>query len=158
MLSKACLNSFLRKNFKLDWQGYHGAAHWGRVHNHARHLAKFYDVNPKILFYFSFLHDVARESENSDLGHGERAVNLISNNGGAIWLGLTSIEYDELCHTMIQHSHKDAAGTITQQVCWDSDRLDLWRVGIMPDPSYLYTARAKALHEDRFWNGYYKYN
>ena len=34
---------------------------------------------------------------------------------------------------------------ITIQSCWDSDRLDLWRAGIEPDPKYLYTETAKEL-------------
>jgi uncharacterized protein len=31
----------------------------------------------------------------------------------------------------------------TIQTCWDADRLDLGRVGIVPDPSRLCTAAAK---------------
>ena len=33
---------------------------------------------------------------------------------------------------------------ITIQTCWDSDRLDLGRVGVMPHPSRLCTVPAKA--------------
>ena len=29
------------------------------------------------------------------------------------------------------------------RVCWDADRLDLWRVGLEPDPALLCTAHAR---------------
>jgi hypothetical protein len=32
---------------------------------------------------------------------------------------------------------------VTVQTCWDADRLDLGRVGIVPDPARLCTAAAK---------------
>jgi len=28
-------------------------------------------------------------------------------------------------------------------ICWDADRLNLWRVGIEPDPAYLTTETAR---------------
>jgi uncharacterized protein len=34
-------------------------------------------------------------------------------------------------------------GDVTVLTCWDADRLDLGRVGIRPDPTYLCTAAAR---------------
>ena len=41
------------------------------------------------------------------------------------------------------HTDGDTDAQITIQTCWDADRLDLGRVGIVPDPSRLCTAEAK---------------
>jgi len=42
------------------------------------------------------------------------------------------------------HSNQTAkSDNITIQICWDSDRLDIWRLGIEPDPKYFYTGLAK---------------
>jgi len=48
----------------------------------------------------------------------------------------------------------DAPGAV--QVCWDADRLDLWRVGTRPDPSRLCTRAARRIahgftSEGRTW-------
>lgn len=34
---------------------------------------------------------------------------------------------------------------VTVRTCWDSDRLDLWRVGTRPDPRFLTTELARKL-------------
>ncbi len=41
------------------------------------------------------------------------------------------------------HTHERDHPDVTIQTCWDSDRLDLGRVGITPHPSRLCTAVAK---------------
>lgn len=46
----------------------------------------------------------------------------------------------EACHG---HTHGDFHDDVTVQTCWDSDRLDLGRVGIVPDPGRLGTAAAR---------------
>jgi uncharacterized protein len=42
------------------------------------------------------------------------------------------------------------AAPVTVQACWDADRLDLWRVGVTPDPLRLATqiARSGRLYEE----------
>ena len=42
------------------------------------------------------------------------------------------------------HSDGHTTGDATVLACWDSDRLDLGRVGIRPHPSRLCTVQAKA--------------
>ena len=41
------------------------------------------------------------------------------------------------------HTHEKTHADITIQTCWDADRLDLGRVGIRPDPTYLGTTAAR---------------
>jgi uncharacterized protein len=37
------------------------------------------------------------------------------------------------------HTDAERANDLTMGVCWDSDRLNLWRVGTTPSPRYLST-------------------
>ena len=48
--------------------------------------------------------------------------------------------YTACCLHTSAHTHED----ITIQTCFDSDRLDLGRVGTIPDPRYLCTDAAKS--------------
>ncbi len=155
MLAQREITKVLKETFRLNWHGYHGARHWARVRNNSKILATAYRANHAILHYFSLFHDIARTNEGRDHGHGLRAAEFLSVKGGARWLGLTTSEYQELIGAITLHSDSYPCGTITQKICWDSDRLDLWRVGIMPNPARLFTDRAIELHEDRLWSGYY---
>lgn len=155
MLEQREITKVLKETFQLNWRGYHGASHWARVRHNSKILATAYTANQAILHYFSLFHDIARINEGRDKGHGLRAAKFLAEKGGAIWLGLTSVEYKELIEAITLHSEPYPCGTITQQICWDSDRLDLWRIGTMPDPDRLFTDRAIELHEDRLWSGYY---
>ena len=51
------------------------------------------------------------------------------------------------------HTHERTHPDITVQTCFDSDRLDLGRVGITPDPRYLCTDAAKRPDTIRWAHG-----
>ena len=46
-------------------------------------------------------------------------------------------QLDTLCYAITHHSGGEVSTDATIQTCWDGDRLDLGRVGIMPSPKYL---------------------
>ena len=50
---------------------------------------------------------------------------------------------DEDHDVAIDHTKGLLEANITVQTCWDADRLDLGRVGIVPDPARLCTAAAR---------------
>lgn len=126
------------------------------MHYNIKLLSNTLDIDNTIGHYFALLHDVARKNEEKDIGHGQRAVELLSAYGGHEWLQITAQAYEELCYAITHHSNGLTEGTLTQQACWDADRLDLWRVGIMPNPGRLITEAAKDLHYDRLYEGYYR--
>jgi uncharacterized protein len=43
-----------------------------------------------------------------------------------------------------EHTNGGVDSHPTVGVCWDSDRLNLWRVGIIPDPRWLSTKAARS--------------
>ena len=48
----------------------------------------------------------------------------------------------QACHL---HTDGHTEGDLTLQTCWDADRLDLGRVGIVPKPDLLCTDAARSL-------------
>jgi len=131
----------IKSQYRLQWQGTHGIIHWNRVYENGKRLSSQEGVNSKVLSLFSIFHDSARENEHIDRDHGKRGADLafelreiIPLNDNEMVLLTTACEL----HTNTQ-DHDNA----TVQACFDSDRLDLGRVGHYPDPDRLCTPLAK---------------
>lgn len=138
------LLQYLKQVYVLDWQrGIHGFAHWHRVLQNGLLLAKRNGANQRVVTLFAFLHDIQREDDGYDLEHGERAKNLILSTIQPTHLHLPPAELELLTYACEFHTHGYTEGDVTVRTCWDADRLDLGRVGIVPDPKYLCTAEAK---------------
>jgi uncharacterized protein len=136
------LMKYLRGHFRLDWQGIHGAPHWARVLVNGTTLAKFEGARLDVITLFSFLHDHERLDDNGDYDHGPRAaINAAKLRG--TYFDIDDAGFDLLVQAMNGHSHGYVDGDITVKCCYDADRLDLGRVGVMPDPRYLCTDTAK---------------
>ena len=56
---------------------------------------------------------------------------------------LTDEERALLAYACTRHSDGLRQADVTVQVCWDADRLDLGRVGLVPDPDRLCTSAAR---------------
>jgi uncharacterized protein len=133
---------FLRKEFRLDWYGVHGAAHWARVRLNGLAIAEVNGARRDIVELFAWLHDCRRRHEGRDREHGARAADLIAGlNGELFELDPTGLE--KLVYACRHHS--DGLS--------DADRLDLARIGIWPDPARLCTdaARCPDLMEQAIW-------
>lgn len=135
------LNAVL-EDYALPLDGDHGVAHWARVLENGLRLAGETGANIEIVSLFAVLHDSRRISEVSDPEHGPRAAEFAKElRGNLIELG--DHDFRLLYRACEGHTHERTDPDITIQTCWDSDRLDLGRVGIMPHPSRLCTEVAK---------------
>ena len=133
----------IRKTYRLDWNGIHGAAHWARVRNIGLKLAKVTGANLKVIEAFSVIHDSCRYSDGNDPDHGPRAAQYAYSINDVL-LKLDKIELADLMDACIYHTRGMTSGyNINVLTCWDSDRLDLGRVGILPKAEYLCTEIAK---------------
>jgi uncharacterized protein len=141
-LISADLLELLRHEFCLDWTGLHGINHWKRVRENGLRLADSTGADTNIIELFAFLHDLKRENDGWDHGHGERAAQFISVNRH-ILPTVSSTDFDILVYVIQHHSSGITEGDINAQTCWDADRLDLGRIGVMPDARYLCTEAAK---------------
>ena len=133
----------IRDRYRLDWDGIHGVAHWARVRNNGLALAARNGANVRVIEVFSFIHDACRLSDGYDPDHGPRAAAFASSINQNL-LMLSAEELAELVDACTHHTRGFTTGfSITVLTCWDSDRLDLGRVGIVPKPEYLCTETAR---------------
>jgi uncharacterized protein len=122
---------------------YHGPDHWRRVAAHGRAVARSLGIDPLVPHIFGWVHDSQREDEGLDPEHGPRAAEFITENRNTLFSFLDDTQIDHLARACRLHSDGHTQDDLMVQACWDGDRLDLWRVGIEPDPRLLCTAYAK---------------
>ena len=132
----------IRHEYRLDWHGIHGVAHWARVRDIGLRLAEKTGANPLVVELFAFLHDSRRWDDGYDPEHGNRAADFALTLRGKT-IHLADEEFELLSHACRQHTFGHVEGDITVLTCWDADRLDLGRVGTMPRPDKLCTSAAR---------------
>ncbi len=132
----------IKNRFLLNWQGNHGIKHWARVYDIGMRLSEVYSANQQVIQLFALFHDSCRENEKNDPGHGKRGADLALKLRGQ-YFDLPDDDFQRLQIACRNHTHSDTHHDVTVQICFDSDRLDLGRVNIIPDPKYLCTEAAK---------------
>lgn len=120
----------------------HGPHHWFKVEMNGLFVAGKTSANKLVVQLFACLHDCKRENEESDPYHGVRAAEFIENNKHE-FSSLDKTQYSNLIEAVTYHNDGYTSDDPTIGACWDADRLDLIRVGIVPDPDLLSTAVAK---------------
>jgi uncharacterized protein len=129
MILKSVLQAIL-EDYALPLGGDHGVAHWARVLENGLKLAEETGANVEVVSFFAILHDSKRINEVTDPEDGPRAAEL----RGSVF------DLDDHEFRLLYRAY---ASSVTIKTCWDSDRLDLGRVGITPHPSRLCTKVGK---------------
>jgi len=136
---------------------HHGERHWRAVAYAGLHLAPLVeDCDASTVLLFALFHDSMRLNEYSDPEHGLRGGELARQ---LLRDRVPTQQLDVLFEACRDHTHVQHAAASTTAVCWDADRLNLWRVGKEPDPTFLSTApardpeliwKARSFHDDEF--------
>ena len=143
LITSASLKTIYQE-FALNLHGPHGFAHWGRVRRNGVELTRKNDANLRVVLLFSIFHDSKRENEGSDPDHGKRGARNALRFMEAGALCISDEEFSLLFKACWGHTYKDVSQPcITVLTCWDADRLDLGRVGIVPHPDRLCTAAGR---------------
>jgi uncharacterized protein len=116
----------------------HGPPHWRRVERNGLFLAARTGADRTIVRLFSLFHDSRRENDDSDDGHGARGAEYATSLRG-IAFDVPDEQFDLLHYACVWHTDGERHPDPTIGTCWDADRLDLGRVGIMPDPRRMST-------------------
>ncbi len=139
-------------NFALNHcHSLHGLWHWRRVEKNGRELAAATGADAVVVHLFAAVHDVARWDEGQDPEHGRRAAELCKawrDDGyfhNADEEPVSDDQFAALLEAVAGHADGMTSDDPTIGTCWDSDRLDLPRVGIAPDPAMLSTLAARQL-------------
>lgn len=139
------LTRHLSDAFALSRHSDHGPAHWARVRwNGLMLAAETPGADRDVVELFSVIHDSQRRGEYHDPGHGPRAARLAEQLQGQFF-NLDRARLGLLIEACRMHDRGGLSDNPTIGVCFDADRLDLGRVGIVPDPTRLSTAHARRL-------------
>ncbi|MBR4921677.1 MAG: hypothetical protein IKY01_06960 [Prevotella sp.] len=122
----------------------HGIDHWDRVYSNGMRLA-VPGVNRLVVALFAYLHDSCRIKDGEDTEHGQRASVLIDELRNTLLKDLSDYEIDLLKLACYLHTTTLKTGNPTIDACFDADRLDLWRVGVMPELNKLATENGRNL-------------
>lgn len=123
----------------------HGVHHWQLVAVCGAELIPLVPgADPDVVFCFALFHDSMRENDYVDPGHGKRGGELARELLGGRDL-LAADQLDDLTFACDHHTSARTSDDPTIGVCWDSDRLNLWRVAIEPDPSLMSTPPGRDL-------------
>lgn len=141
------LRNYIAENLMIWGSSVHGIAHWDRVWSYGQAIGWSEDADMKVVEYFAYLHDCKRYDDGLDPGHGGRAGIFAKNNRELF--DLSDSQFKQLVRAVSGHTDAmpgcKAGDDPTLAVCWDSDRLDIDRVGITVDPRYLFTDMAREL-------------
>lgn len=128
--------------YRLRLEGVHGLAHWARVLENGARLAPLTGADPRVVELFAVFHDARRRNDHRDPGHGRRGAKLAMALRGAHF-ELDDAAFALLVEACERHTDGHVSGDVTLLTCWDADRLDLRRCGIVPVPERLGTKAAR---------------
>jgi uncharacterized protein len=132
----------IKDQFQINWEGIHGLNHLARVWENGIHLAEATGANKKVVQLFAMFHDSRRLNESWDPEHGPRGA-LLAESWRGKYYDLSDEEFDLLFSACSLHTKAKTHVDKTIQTCFDADRLDLGRIGKIPDPKLLCTEAAK---------------
>jgi uncharacterized protein len=134
----------IRRQYRLDWNGLHGASHWARVLEKGLHLCDATSgLRQDVVVLFALLHDACRHDDGVDAEHGARAAEFARQLHGRHF-HLDPEGLDLLVEACRTHTGGRIPAHPTIMACWDSDRLDLPRIfGVQVRPEWLGTEAAR---------------
>lgn len=149
------LRSFSISRWSEDMGTTHGVEHWDRVARFGRMLyQKGADMD--VILAFAYLHDAERRNNAEDIEHGKRASELIDRIRKTELRALSDEQIVKLKLACKLHTTEHRTGDLTIDTCFDADRMDLLRVGIIPSPERMATKQGAELVTDPYYEKYYE--
>ena len=137
-------------NFLLKKNSFHGPSHWQNVFKNGFEIAKSNNkIDLELVYLFSIIHDSKRKNESIDSEHGDRAAESLNLLTKLKLIDLNQNDFKLLEYAIRFHEKGKISSDINIGCCWDSDRLDLFRVGIIPSKKYLSTNEGKIILKNR---------
>jgi uncharacterized protein len=124
----------------------HGSDHWRRVERNGLILSTRTGAIVEIVRLFAIFHDIRRVNDDFDPEHGLRGAEFAAAKRGE-WFELPDDHFELLYEACVGHTDNRHHEDPTIGTCWDADRLDLGRVGIIPSPDYMSTIFAAEIAE-----------
>ena len=112
--------------------------HWTEVYKNGLILGRQDFAEPKVITAFAFLHDCMRTHDGPCEDHGPLAAEFI-NTFKPDDLGLNPSQWEVLKMACRDHTIGIVSNHPTIGACWDADRLDIMRCGMLPIPDLMST-------------------
>ena len=125
--------------------GIHGLPHWIRVERNGLELADVEGADPEVVSLFALFHDSRRINDDADPDHGWRGARLAESLYSEGLIPISEEQLRLLVYACESHTDETYCDIPTVACCWDADRLDLTRIGVVPDPAMLNTETARRL-------------
>lgn len=126
----------------------HGEQHWKAVAWAGHRIAsEMPEADATVVLLFALFHDSMRHNEYRDPEHGERGGELARSMCGTHF-ELEPERLTLLVDACTRHDRGQVTDDPTIGACWDADRINLWRVGIVPDAELLSTPFAPGMVEE----------
>ena len=125
----------------------HGLQHWQRVERNGLFIASRDGGDVEVISLFALFHDSQRINDFEDPEHGARGASLATEFYKTGRLPITEAQLRLLTYSCNHHTDTLHHDDLTIRSCWDADRLDLTRIGVLPDPLMLNTPSAKSVAE-----------
>jgi len=144
MIASLCVPYVLHESHTLNvlQSRLHGLDHWFRIWKNAQMLTGLdLHADLEVVALYALFHDSMRLNDGEDPGHGFRGYKLWEryNRLEDVKQYLTQNQIELLLEACTEHSSGFKSDDPTIAVCWDADRLDLYRKGIWPDPRLMST-------------------
>lgn len=123
----------------------HGPAHWRRVLRNGLLLATRTGADPAVVRMFAVFHDSRRVNDMTDPDHGARGALYAAEARGNGWFTLSDEQFGQLREACVGHTDGLHHADPTIGTCWDADRLDLGRCGMIPHAKFMSTAFAREI-------------
>lgn len=137
----------VRKEFRLDLYGIHGIDHWKRVFVNTQKLSSHYKIESDVFELFSILHDSQRLDEYTGIEHGKRAKKFTEKLINKNIINLYEDDQERLLYACENHTKPNKQHALFNdlivQICLDSDKMDIGRIGVQPNEKYFLTDFAK---------------
>jgi uncharacterized protein len=126
------------REFQCAGDSIHGPGHWRRVERNGLLVATRSGAVVEVVRLFAVFHDSRREHDDWDDTHGARGAAYAASLRGVLF-DLSDEHFKLLHYACTWHTHGRLSNQPTIGTCWDADRLDLGRVGILPEAAYMST-------------------
>lgn len=144
MIDFAALQNFIFEDRIYD-SDIHGIVHWRQVEFNGLLMAPQLGADIEVVRLFAIFHDSKRMDDGYDETHGPRGAEFAKLCRERKLFQIDDARFEKLYHACKFHTTESHSGDATIDVCYDSDRLDLGRVGIYPDPDKLATEPGKKI-------------
>jgi uncharacterized protein len=128
----------VEEQFRGARHSVHGPDHWRRVEQNGLLLATRTGADVEVVRLFALFHDSRRRDDGMDEGHGIWGAEFAASLRGQLF-ELSDERFALLQYACIWHTDQERHEDPTIGTCWDADRLDLGRVGVIPDPAFMST-------------------